>query len=127
MTNTLSSAYQASARVLLEAAAQAAGIEIQWDECTGGAIRASDDGADVTSWNPLVDKVDARGLAEALGLSVKQSMDQGGNLAHVSFRDRWGTTQFAIEWHDRAGGEDAATCRAIVRAAAQCLKEVAHG
>lgn len=110
-------------RAMLEAAAQAAGIEIQWDEGTGGPIRLNDDGADVISWNPLLDKVDARGLAEALGLSVKQSMDQGGHLACVSFRDRWGTTQFAIEWHDGAGGEDAATCRAIVCAAARYLKE----
>lgn len=60
-------------RVLLERAAKAVGLRVQWAGIGAGLqgwIRLSDSGIDVDSWNPLIDDGDALRLARSCGIGV---------------------------------------------------------
>lgn len=110
---------------LLEAAAKAAGLFNEWPS-PGYGIQFSDSGAwcygegkgKGVLWNPLIDGGDALRLFCALPWMVIETSDIG-----VTVRERSNTgTQvylMCMEWiEDHRGDINAATRRAIVRAAA---------
>ena len=96
-----------SDRELLEAAAKAAGMNIEWQPC--GWAHNNETGCE---WNPLTDDGDAFELAVKLRLTVNCSYDDV-TLCGQEFTQK----EVFIE----RNGEDplAATRRAIVRAAAE--------
>jgi hypothetical protein len=100
-----------SDRELLELAAKAAGIRINY-----WVYDNDDDSPSVLEsggiWNPLTDDGDALRLAVKLGLTVSQLM----NNREVEVND-YDETVFVNEFHEP--GPCAATRRAIVRAAAE--------
>ena len=104
---------------LLKLAAKAAGIELhQWVESCNEFMTTNSDG-----WNPLTNDGDALRLAVKLGLDVCiDSRQENEPHTHViGFRDDLSATTIdAIENH---GDPDAATRRAIVRAAAEIGKK----
>jgi hypothetical protein len=57
-------------RELLEAAAKAVGIQMEWDRWTSGFICITDAGVDLDSWNSLTDGGDALRLAVKLQILV---------------------------------------------------------
>lgn len=89
-------------RELLELAAKAAGIEPH------GAMRADWLNGSSTYWNPLTDRGDALRLAVKLGMLVDVTSFSTTAIVNGDIH--------AAEKHN--GDPDAATCRAIVRAAA---------
>jgi len=93
-------------RELLELAAKAAG----YNAFLGHAEQMMDSG-----WNPLEDDGDALRLAVSLGIIVHPDRHEERSIAE------WGDADQAVEtWHGiRNQGADAATRRAIVRAAAE--------
>jgi hypothetical protein len=102
-------------RELLELAAKAAGIKIEWAPTFqgNGAYYLPDSGKwpTLSIWNPLTDDGDALRLAVGLGLVVDCSRPSAGEpfkLSHSAQED----------FQDR----NAATRRAIVRAAAEIGK-----
>ena len=107
---------------LLEAAAKAAGLPIEFDEgtCNGWWPNGRTSTGDVDEWwNPLTDDGDALRLAVKLGLCVDTgAMCHWGMVTFISgqYWRRSGLTGFGEETH----GDDplGATRRAIVRAAA---------
>lgn len=94
---------------LLELAAKAAGINLQW---MGGPV-AVRDGVVITAWNPLFDDGDALRLAVKLEINVLRSAGEAG-ARHPSIKG------WVIE--DASRDPYAATRRAIVRAAAEIGK-----
>lgn len=102
-------------RDLLELAAKAAGMRIQWDEFCDGYIRLNDAGIDIDCWDPLEDDGDALRLAISCLLTV--CMDGSGTVsAHEAYLGRKGV--FVTQSVSECGSKRAATRRAIVRAAA---------
>ena len=101
-----------SDRELLEAAAKAAGMNIEWQPC--GWAHNNETGCE---WNPLTDDGDALRLAVKLRLTVNCSYDDV-----VICGQEFTQKEVFIE----RNGEDplAATRRAIVRAAAAIGKEM---
>jgi hypothetical protein len=99
-------------RELLEAAAKAAGMNIEWQPC--GWAHNNETGCE---WNPLTDDGDALRLAVKLRLTVNCSYDDV-TLCGQEFTQK--------EVFLERNGEDplAATRRAIVRAAAAIGKEM---
>lgn len=101
---------------LLERAAKAAGIAIQWDQFSGGPIRLNDAGCDVDSWNPLINEDDKRRLADKLGIRSRYERNAPPELGLprecgvAVVGEKW----FAAEDRD----PDAAERRAVVLAAA---------
>jgi len=101
-------------RELLELAAKAAGYEvIKWVSGRCGKYWATF--LDTTQWNPLEDDGDALRLAVQLQISIEQLQDSGdGNGSYCL------TGNCIFEYH--GSNACAATCRAIVRAAAEIGK-----
>ncbi|HFI2210271.1 TPA: hypothetical protein ACGPPQ_002851 [Pseudomonas aeruginosa] len=95
-------------RELLELAARAAGYKLIWSYdkhcCWINEMRHDFD----VTWNPLTDDGDALRLAVKLNLTVSVC----GEFTKVSYGWGEGIIEYANE------SKDAATCRAIVRAAA---------
>ena len=114
-----------SDRELLELAAKAAGVEINYSTTNGGGF--SNTGFDIvgnavldwhngTVWNPLTDDGDALRLAVKLMMSVEISAHEESTYAYAGDVPR----VYAYEmWRD---DKDAATRRAIVRSAAEIGK-----
>ena len=114
-----------SDRELLEAAAKAAGLALEWPQHVGGADYLSPrETADWQLWNPLKNDGDALRLAVKLGLAI---LHDDGSAVRVG----WFANQqcpitmdgagpwFWKEWlRDNGDDPNAATRRAIVRAAA---------
>lgn len=99
-----------SDRELLELAARAAGIEGEWSKTIGGWDCLITSGHH--PWQPLHDDGDALRLAVKLGIGVDHAA-----MRSWAYRS-WGTPTVLAqeEFHDQ--GKEAATRRAIVRAAA---------
>lgn len=98
-------------RELLELAARAAGVGYTWSEFWETMARPLNDGSgwdNRATWNPLKDDGDALRLAVKLNLTVSVC----GEFTKVSYGWGEGIIEYANE------SKDAATCRAIVRAAA---------
>lgn len=101
-------------RELLEMAAKAAGINLQW---MGGAVEVRD--GIITAWNPLFDDGDALRLAVKLGLTVHVDyFSEDGDCTRIL--DAGG--ELMLRSMHFADGPEAATRRAIVRAAAEIGK-----
>ncbi len=100
-------------RELLEAAAKAAGIRLEWDGPPADWVPMYYEGKTYHAWEPLDDDGDALRLAVKLGLHVDVQKMAGCTVVFL------GGTFFddQLEWHDPDAG--AATRRAIVRAAAK--------
>ena len=112
-----------SDKELLELAAKAAGIELEWPQDYGGADHLSPhDTSTRQIWNPLTDDGDALRLAVALNLDILQepvssksnAVEVVANIEGIEFQP-WA-------WECRAPDPCAATRRAIVRAAAEIGK-----
>ena len=99
-------------RELLEAAAKAAGFDI--DYLAGKAIRRESDGQPVY-WNPLADDGDALRLAVKLKLNVLAQYANGGGAGVVTVESH---EPFDAKQQLTRGDPYAATRRAITRAAA---------
>lgn len=105
-------------RELLELAAKAAGLEYHWVKVDGGSLmQASEPGSrSEESWNPLT--VDGDALRLAVKLNLWLHVEEYGAAAR-----RAGGAWLGCEAHLH-GGIEAATRRAIVRAAAAIGKEM---
>jgi len=105
-------------RELLEAAARAAGYEVGGYDDDRGVLLFWSHQSEKAAWNPLTDDGDALRLAVALGIGVD----------HASMRSWawrcWGTPTVVAKEEFHNNGKDAATRRAIVRAAAEIGKHV---
>lgn len=109
-------------RELLELAAKAAGYKVQQDTWCNELIRATDDGADVCSWNPLTDDGDALRLLVALRINIEHmSYIKGGGDFGVNCWPR-GRGDCGVSEDENISDYPAATRRAIVRAAAEIGK-----
>ena len=110
-------------RELLEAAAKAAGVDVWFPRMSGGK---NTDGSQIVLmpchrevsgetivWNPLGDDGDALRLAVKLGLVVEIGYASRGFVVVRTNTDNW--VEYREAWGDCP---DAATRRAIVRAAA---------
>ena len=106
-------------RELLELAAKAAGIEIQWPSIGDASCRRTDTW-DI--WNPLTDDGDALRLAVALWIVPEVYKPDHSVIAHIDADLYPSTTVSPVEFL----GDDpyAATRRAITRAAAEIGKEM---
>lgn len=93
-------------RELLEAAAEAAGIAIEWDGDLPIPFGSS------IEWNPLTDDGDALRLAVKLGIEIGNYHQYDRALAFI------GSRRGAGEYWEVGDDPVAATRRAIVRAAA---------
>ena len=105
-------------RELLELAARAAGIVLQWPQDLGGADYLSPrETADWQLWNPLTDDGDALRLAVTLRLAV--AWDRYNDCDYAT-----ATPPNTHQGYDCIVDQDpyAATRRAIVRAAAEIGK-----
>lgn len=103
-------------RELLELAAKAAGYEFCRSINEPHVIRRNDRGglAKIIPWNPLTDDGDALRLAVRLSIKVEPL---GFCACRVETRDGYARTEAGYE------STEAATRRAIVRAAAEMAKE----
>ena len=103
-------------RELLELAAKAAGINAKWYSATGYFMRLGS-GCGLTRWEPLTNDGDALRLAVKLNMSVdidsheNSTYTYAGNVPRVYAMENW------------CDDKDAATRRAIVRAAAKIGKQ----
>lgn len=98
---------------LLEAAARAAGIEVDEEGTPFKRVMTDDVGSCCEDWNPLTDDGDALRLAVRLGITVSRRMNINGQFAVAEAEGQ----MFCPEpWFP---DPYAATRRAIVRAAAQ--------
>lgn len=103
-------------RELLELAAKAAGLVVEWDyDGNTWARRPDEHPEQAVRWNPLTDDGDALRLAVKLNLWLH--VEEYGTSAR-----RAGGAWLGCEAHTY-GGIEAATRRAIVRAAAAIGKE----
>lgn len=110
-------------RELLEFAAKAAGIDLQWETpfvAIGDFAQFPHNAETGDCWDPLTDDGDALRLAVKLGILVSPN-ENGKTIAALPTDDDM-VNHHMIERH----GDDpyAATRRAIVRAAAEIGKEV---
>lgn len=104
-----------SDKELLELAAKAAGIELNWGVDLFSFYM---DAGETIPWNPLTDDGDALRLAVKLKKEVYHGNDEG-EAVYASYANG---NNFAIEYYDDLlykGDPYAATRRAIVRAAAK--------
>ena len=114
-------------RELLELAAKAAGIEIHWcGRFPGGGVymrkiipEPPEPYSKHVPWDPLTDDGDAFRLSVALDMNVFHA----AGCAFALPSDDDGSYEMQVSYSD-AGGKEAATRRAIVRAAAEIGKEV---
>lgn len=98
-------------RELLEAAAKAAGMVVEWTYYVGDGENGQMVTADGYVWNPITDDGDAFRLAVKLGMAVSVEFQVGSTAA------LWGPPTGTVrELH--GDDTDAATRRAVVRAAA---------
>lgn len=106
---------------LLGLAAKAAGYESQGMEDGRMYLFGIQDG-----WNPLKDDGDALRLAVTLNIDLMNATDSedGSEGQSVTFPIR-GDFDGLTEWHDTASEKQAATRRAIVRAAAEIARQTA--
>lgn len=102
-------------RELLELAAKACGNGAQWDCPERGMMVLTPDGIDTMTWNPLADDGDALCLVVKLRLHLGIESNVA-NAWHPNDFPNFQTTIFAHH------GEEAATRRAIVMAAAHIGK-----
>jgi hypothetical protein len=116
-----------ASRSLLERAAKAAGLTLEWQR---DVLRASDDGKVWELWNPLERDGDALRLAVKLGMSLGFVLETGGMMhwGPVTFtqaRQQVDALQRGFSGPMEDHGQDpyAATRLAIVRAAASMVKE----
>ena len=114
-------------RELLELAAKAAGIELDWDipENSTTPWRMTGEGDErgpAAEWNPLTDDGDALRLAVSQRLKIAHNPPEDQNL-WVAVRDRR-FVACSIERFDDESQRSAATRRAIVRAAAEIGREM---
>jgi len=106
-------------RELLEAAARAAGIRLEWDGPPSDWVPMYYEGKTYHGWNPLEDDGDALRLAVKLNLHVEIDVESSGVITIEWDFDESGTARRSVEQEAPIGGDDyAATRRAIVRAAA---------
>lgn len=107
---------------LLELAAKAAGIELDWNippnsktpwEVTG--TQGSDDYGSAREWNPLTDDGDALRLAVRLGFKDYFGIEVMKKCSQASVFEPWED----VAYEDHNDDPYAATRRAIVRAAAK--------
>jgi len=106
-------------RELLELAALAAGIQYEWHQGCGEALHLTAQDATAIYWNPLRDDGDAFRLAAFLRLTVYH------DVLAVIVKHK----QYSWEWmgemvDEDCGDRNAATRRAIVRAAAEIGKQM---
>ena len=110
---------------LLELAAKAAGIDLDWDvPPKSPPWRMTGEGEDrgpASQWNPLTDDGDALRLAVKLGLQIMFGYDRNGNVCSAYSEDD-GFDYERIE--DNNGDPFATTRRTIVRAAAEIGKSM---
>ena len=99
-------------RELLELAAKAAGVNLQWMGDWPVELRCGI----ITAWSPLEDNGDAFRLAVDLGLRIEQIYTNGPRVM-VGNGDHWANIPYS-------GDRRASTRRAIVRAAAEIGKEM---
>lgn len=111
-------------RELLEMAAKAAGMNVpEWESTQGQSYWVPAHGF----WNPLADDGDALRLAHKINASI-QCRDGCEGPGHFGFFS-WvevrigGRPQCVKEFHAQNAGGEAATRRAIVRAAAAIAQE----
>jgi hypothetical protein len=112
---------RAEDRRLLELAARAAGIDGTWDDVES-SIRYSvrPRGTTLDHWNPLYSGHEALRLAVKLNLRVSIECESAGCVTIEWSFDASGTPPIIVVEPAPAGGDDLyATCRAIVRAAAE--------
>lgn len=108
-------------RELLERAAKAAGIDIEWQPC--GWAHDNNTGRE---WNPLTDDGDALRLAVRLGISVHLDLGNRIVVAKPTLFPKVGNEEIHYDESKFGGRCDplAATRRAIVRSAAEIGKEM---
>lgn len=109
-------------RELLELSARAAGMDVRWisESYYGPTMMVMEDESGGPPWNPLTDDGDALRLAVRLAFNKAMSLTwQGGLISYAK-------PQAAPIWAGEDGRIDpyAATRRAIVRAAAEIVKEM---
>jgi hypothetical protein len=98
-------------REFLELAAKAAGIDLEWDGPPELWTPVFYKGKTYHGWSPLTDDGDALRLVVKLGMAVSVEYNYGGTSVI------WGHSGNVRELH--GGNPEAATRRAIVRAAAE--------
>src|SRR5690554_426671 len=106
-------------RELLELAAKAAGYVVDSDFYR---LDVRDNSGAPIRWNPLEDDGDALRLANALKLSICHTLCEAPTAhgtAMVGYAPWENGAPICSERYDGIGGRDAATRRAIVRAAAE--------
>ena len=108
-------------RELLEAAAKAAGIEVDFTVFSDGSFICFKQGGDCFSdqWNPLTDDGDALRLAVKLSLLIAPIPYQPGINAYGAVGVSWPGQRFDLDYERFTNDPYAATRRAIVRAAAE--------
>jgi len=113
-------------RELLEAAAKAAGIEVDFTVFSDGSFICFKQGGDCFSdqWNPLTDDGDALRLAVKLSLLIAPIPYQPGINAYGAVGVSWPGQRFDLDYERFTNDPYAATRRAIVRAAAEMGKEL---
>ena len=123
-----------SDKELLELAAKAAGIELEWPQDYGGADHLSPhDTSTRQIWNPLTDDGDALRLAVGLSLPL-DFWSAGAGHSNTPENQRvmcgkyWdgAESRYAMLGERYGGDKQAATRRAIVRAAAE-IGKANHG
>jgi len=102
-------------RELLELAAKAAGNGAEWYASLGMGVETG--GVVPRLWNPLDNDADALRLAVKLDLEIYQGVNNELSCAHAGYAVL-NRILYCIEVHE-GSGKEAATRRAIVRAAAE--------
>lgn len=109
-------------RELLELAAKAAGIEVEWNDRWNSFNRTSNGGGVLFTsapWDPLVADGDALRLAVKLNLHICIDAESSGAITVEWGFDEGGCAQYSVAENSQHEPNDcAATRRAIVRAAA---------
>lgn len=103
---------------LLELTAKAAGCEVL-EVFDGGNLHIKGSGVHKIGWNPLTDDGDALRLAVRLRIHIEQNKDAlyGEFTQCAAIGIHWNDRP--VEWWDKNESPEAATRRAIVRAAAE--------
>ena len=106
-------------RELLEMAAKAMGIELQWPFNANTAYPADQWWKDATEWNPLTDDGDALRLAVKLGLNVRWLTLPHATYVEVYDGKHPSVMEPVADVRQSVDSPLAATRRAITRAAAE--------